>query len=56
MEQVVYTFLDKKEFTKCFVTIKGDFMFSSIVTTNIQKTLESTILGLNTHISSANIT
>ena len=31
--------------TNCFVTIKGDFVFSRIVTTDIQKTLESTNTG-----------
>ena len=44
MRQVVYTFLDKKN-TNCFVTIKMDFVFSSIVTTDIQKTLQSTNTG-----------
>jgi len=51
-----YTFWGK---TICwlniYVAIKGDFMFSSIVTTNIQKNLQSANTGLNTHISSANI-
>jgi len=40
MEEVVYTYWDKN--TDCFVAIKSDFVFSSIVTTHIQKTLEST--------------
>jgi len=39
MEQVVYTFLGKKN-TNGFVAIKSDFVFSSIITTNIQKTLQ----------------
>jgi len=39
MEQVVSTFLAKKN-TNGFVAIKGDFVFSSIVTTNLQKTLQ----------------
>jgi len=41
MEQVVYAFCDKK-YTSCFATIKGDFMFSSIV---ITKTLQSPNTG-----------
>jgi len=41
MEQVVNTFRDKK-YSICFVAIKEDFVFSSIITTNIQDTLEST--------------
>jgi len=48
-----------KKNTSCFDAIKGQgyFVFSSIVTKNIQKTLQPTRagLGLNTHISSANI-
>jgi len=32
--------MDKK-CTNCFVAIKDDFTFSCIITTNIQKTLES---------------
>jgi len=44
MGQVVYTFLEKKN-TNCFVTIKNDFVFSSIITTNIQKTLQPTNTG-----------
>ena len=35
-----------KNYTNCFVGIKGNLVFSSIVTTNIQKTLESTRLML----------
>jgi len=41
MKQVVYTFWDKK-YTNCFVAIKADNVFSSIITTNIQTILEST--------------
>jgi len=33
MEKVVYTFEGKNN-TTCFVTIEGDFLFNSIVTTN----------------------
>jgi len=44
MGQVVYTFLGKKEH-QFFVTIKSDFVFSSIVTTNIQQTLQPTTTG-----------
>ena len=44
MEQVVYTFWAKKN-TNCFVEIRSDFVFSSIVTTNIQKTLHPTNTG-----------
>jgi len=35
----------KKNKTNCFVTIKNDFVFSSIITTNIQKTLQPTNAG-----------
>jgi len=45
MEQVVFNFGGKKEH-QFFATIKGNFVFSSIVTTNIQKTLESTNTGV----------
>jgi len=41
MGKVVCTFLGKKN-TNCFVAIKSDFVFSSIVTTDIQKTLQPT--------------
>jgi len=41
MEQVIKAFWDK-EYTNCCVAIKDDFVFSSTITTNIQKTLEST--------------
>jgi len=34
-----------KKNTSCFVTIKGNFVFSCIFTTNIQKTWESTNTG-----------
>jgi len=44
MGQVVYTFWAKKN-TSCFVTIKNDFVFSSIITTNVQKTLQPTNTG-----------
>jgi len=44
MGQVDYTFLCKKEH-HFFVTIKSDFVFNSIVTTNIQKTLPPTNTG-----------
>jgi len=44
MEQVVYTFLGKKN-TNCFVEIKADFVFSNRVTTNIQKTVQPTTTG-----------
>jgi len=37
MEHFVYTFLGKKEY-QFFVAIKSNFVFNSIVTTNIQKT------------------
>ena len=40
MGQFVYTFLGKKEHQLLFVTIESDFVFCSIVTTNIQKTLQ----------------
>ena len=40
-EEVVYTFLGKKEH-QFLVAIESNFVFSSIVTTNIQKTLQST--------------
>jgi len=40
MEQVVHTFQAKNVgYTKCFVAITSDFVFSSIITTNGQKTL-----------------
>ena len=53
MGQVVYTFLGKKN-TNRFVTIKNDFVLSSIITTNIQKTLQPTNTGAeHTYISSA---
>jgi len=52
IEQVVYTFWEKKN-TNCFVTIKGDFVFSRMATTNIKKTLESTNTGAeDTYITS----
>jgi len=52
MEQVVHTFWAKKN-TSGFVAIKSDFVFSSIVTTNIQKTLQPTNTGAeHTHIIS----
>jgi len=35
-----------KKYTNCFVAIKSDFVFSSIDTTNIQETLQSTNAGL----------
>jgi len=41
MKQVVYVFWDKK-YTNYFVTIKGDYVFSRMITTNIQKRLEHT--------------
>jgi len=41
MGHVVYDVWAKKN-TNCFVTIKGDFVNSRTVTTNIQKTLNST--------------
>jgi len=44
MEQVGYTFWGKNN-TDCCVAIKGNFVFSSIVTTKILKTLESTNTG-----------
>jgi len=44
MGQIVYTFWAKKN-TNCFVTIESDFVFSSIATTNIQKTLQPTNTG-----------
>jgi len=44
MEQVVYTFGTKRTLI-VFVITKGDFVFSSIVITNIQKTLQSTNAG-----------
>jgi len=44
MEQVVYTFLGKKN-TSGFVGIKSDFVFSRINTTNIRKTLQPTNTG-----------
>jgi len=44
MEQVVYNFLAKKN-TKCFVAVKSNFVFSSIVRTNIQKTLQPANTG-----------
>jgi len=34
-----------KKNTSCFVTIKSDFMLSSIITTHIQKTLQPTNTG-----------
>ena len=40
MEQVVYTFGAKKR--QFIVAIKSEFVFSNIVTTNIQKTLQPT--------------
>jgi len=52
MEQVVYTFLGKKN-TNYFAAIKSDLVFSSIVTANMQKTLQSTNTGAeHTHIIS----
>jgi len=44
MGQVVYIFWAKKN-TNYFVTVKSDFVFSSIVTTNIQKTLQPVNTG-----------
>ena len=44
MGQIVCTFLAKNN-TNCFVTIKSDFVFCSIVTTNIQKTLQPVSTG-----------
>ena len=41
MEQLFVLFWAKKN-TNCFVAIKSDFVFSSIVTTDIQKTLQPT--------------
>ena len=42
-----------KQNTNCFVTIKSDFVFTSIVTTNIQTTLQPTNTGAeHTHIIS----
>jgi len=55
MEQVVYTFLGKKN-TSCSVAIESDFVFNSIVITNIWKTLQPAKTGAeHTHISSVNI-
>jgi len=44
MEQDVILFWAKKN-TNCFVTIKNEFVFSSIITTNIQKTMQPTNTG-----------
>jgi len=44
MGQVVHTFLGKKEH-QLFCAIKSNFVFSSIVTTDIQKTLQPTNTG-----------
>jgi len=44
VEQVVYTFLGKKEH-RYFTAIRSGFVFSSIVTTNIQKILQPTNTG-----------
>jgi len=51
MEQVVYNFGAKKN-TKFFVTVKGNLVFSIIVTTRCWSLL---MLGLNTHMSSVNM-
>jgi len=45
-------FFRAKNNTNCFVTIKGNFVFRSIVTTNIQKTLESNTGAEQTYIIS----
>ena len=45
MEQVVQTFLGKKEHQLFCFKFKIDFMFSRIVTKNIQKTLQPTNTG-----------
>jgi len=41
-------------YTDCLTTIKNNFMFSSIITTNFQKALKTRRFGPNTHKSSAN--
>ena len=50
MKQVVYTFSGKK-YTKSFVTVKSDVVFSSIIITNILKMVKSTRLMLGPNIS-----
>jgi len=45
MEQVVYTVLFWAKKNTNFVANKSDFVFSSIVSTNIQKTLQLTNTG-----------
>jgi len=45
MEQAVYSFSEKK-YTDSVLAIKSDLIFTSIVTTNFQRTLESSNAGV----------
>jgi len=43
MKQVVYTFGDKKDTPIIFLAVESDFVFSSVIITNIHKALKTEV-------------